>query len=347
MKAVALYLPQFHQIPENDAWWGEGFTEWTNVKRAGPRYPGHYQPHVPHPAIGYYALDDVAFIEKQHAMALRYGVGAFCYYYYHLAGRNILGKPLEIINASHNIKNEFCLCWANHDWTRTWFGQSKELLVKQTYSPEEAQKIIEDMSRFFVNPRYIKINGRPLLLVFSPADIPIIHEYREIWNAHVRGLGLESLYLVTFEVLEQGVNPALYGFDAALEFGPDWVCAAHLPKEQGFPRRVDYTETVKRMMQKPLPPYQRMRTVFPGWDNTPRYGESGLVFENDSLGAFRFFTEYALRHTRENLPEHLQYLFINAWNEWGEGCHLEPDTRTGFLPLRIVREAMQAICPAP
>ena len=341
MKTIALYLPQFHTIPENDKWWGKGFTEWTNVQKARAWFPGHYQPHVPHPAVGYYSLENQSFIEQQHAMALRYGVGAFCYYYYNFAGHTILGKPLEIINNSPRIQNEFCLCWANHDWTRAWYGQGKELLIQQTYSLAEAQDTIEDLCRYFVNPRYIKINGKPLLLVFSPASIPIIREYREIWDRHVRGLGFEGLYLVNLEMLEQGIDPAVYGFDAALEFAPDWVCAAHLPKEPDCPRRVDYAETVKRMMQKPVPPYLRMRSVFANWDNTPRYNNAGLVFENTSLGAFKFFTEYALQYTRDHLPDYLQYVFINAWNEWGEGCHLEPDAKNGFLPLEIVRDALR------
>ena len=340
MKALALYLPQYHAIAENDRWWGKGFTEWNNVRSGTPLFAGHHQPHVPHASVGYYDLSDTATIERQHSLALRYGISGFCYYYYNFSGLNPLALPLRLILNNTAIRNEFCLCWANHDWTRTWYGQSKEVLLEQKYSEENARQLFEDVARYFADKRYIRVEGKPLFLVYAPEFNPLMREYAEIWREMAVTHGYSGIFLVVVEALMIGVHPDTYGFDAALEFAPDWSCAERISPEDVRPRLLDYQGTVRNMLRKPVPSYPRMRCVFPGWDNTPRYKERGIIFTERSLGAYRFALESAVKYTRENLPESLQHIFINAWNEWGEGCHLEPDEKDGLLPLKITAEAL-------
>jgi lipopolysaccharide biosynthesis protein len=338
MQAIAFYLPQYHAIPENDAWWGKGFTEWNNVKKAIPLYPGHYQPHIPSKHIGYYDLSDTRTLVKQHALAFRYGISAFCYYYYNFSGLNPLEKPLLLINENQNIQNSFCLCWANHDWTRVWYGQKKKILLKQQYTRDNANLIIKDVQKYFFSNRYIKVNNKPVFLVFNPEENPIMSEYSDIWREEAGKNGFDGLYLIAVEALTMGADPGTYHFDAALEFAPDWSCTALLSDQDHRPRIFDYQATVKKMLHKALPPYTRFRCVFPGWDNTPRYKERGVVFGNTSFGVFKYALEHAIGHTRRHLPEDMPYVFINAWNEWGEGCHLEPDNKNGLLPLKIIHE---------
>jgi hypothetical protein len=340
LKALAFYLPQYHAIPENDRWWGEGFTEWNNVRSAQALFDGHYQPHVPHARVGYYDLSDPAFIERQHALALRYGIAGFCYYYYNFSGRNPLERPLRHVRSNASIRNEYCFCWANHDWTRTWYGQDKEVLLKQEYSLANAEQLFEDVAQYFADTRYIKVEGKPLFLVYAPEFNPMMREYADLWRKNAQKSGYPDVFLVSVEALMVGANPDTYGFDAALEFAPDWTCVAQISPANVKPRLLDYQGTVKNMLCKAVPHYPRMRCVFPGWDNTPRYKERGIIFTDGSLGAYRFALESAVRYTKETLPDFLQYLFINAWNEWGEGCHLEPDEKNGFLPLQITADVL-------
>ncbi|MDR2893252.1 MAG: glycoside hydrolase family 99-like domain-containing protein [Deltaproteobacteria bacterium] len=337
-KVIALYLPQYHAIPENDAWWGKGFTEWDNVKSALPLFQNHYQPHIPHKRIGYYDLSDAATLERQHALALRYGVSAFCYYYYNFSGFNPLERPLLTISNSKAIKNDFCLCWANHDWTRTWFGQDKTILLRQEYSADLARVLFEDACKYFQNERYITIDGKPLFLVFRPEENPMMREYAAIWRELAVKNGFPGIFLVAVEALIVGADPAGYGFDAAVEFAPDWTCTELSAKKDPNPRVFDYQATLRNMLNKTRPAYTRMRCAFPGWDNTPRYKERAVLFENTSMGAFKYALAHLKEYTQKNLPDNLQYVFINAWNEWGEGCHLEPDEKNSYAHLGIVKE---------
>ena len=341
MEIVAFYLPQFHAIAENDLWWGQGFTEWDNVRAATPCFEGHYQPHIPHSSLGYYDLSDPETIERQHRLALRYGVGAFCYYYYNFSGHTLLETPLRLILQNSRISNRFCLCWANQDWTRVWYGQNKEVLIRQEYSRENAIRIFHGVEPYLTDKRNIRIAGKPLFLVYDPESNPLMREYSEIWRERAAQSGLGDLFLVNVEALCQRVHPAQYGFDAAVEFAPDWVQAVMTSQHGQYPRHYDYQATVRNMLLKEQVPYKRMRCVFPGWDNTPRYKKVGIVFKNSSLGIFRYALENALEYTRRYLPEEMQYVFINAWNEWGEGCHLEPDERYGFSTLQIVRSLIR------
>lgn len=342
IKPIAFYLPQFHPIPENDAWWGKNFTEWHNVRQATPLFEGHYQPHIPHDTIGYYDLRDKNFLMKQHSIAKRYGIYGFCYYYYFFNGKTLLETPLKIIRSTPAIQTNYCLCWANGNWTRAWYGQNKETLISNSYGIENAKSFIETIAPYFFDDRYIKIDEKPLLLVYEPEGINEIRDYAEVWQQHAHDLGFNGIYLASVEAMTLGAPPSDYGFDAAVEFAPDWTKTVPVSNRQDTHRIFDYKETVKNMLLKPEPPYERFSCVFPSWDNAPRYKKSAISFINSSPGIFKYFLRQAMERTRRRLPTERQFLFINAWNEWGEGCHLEPDERYGYTYLQILKETLES-----
>lgn len=346
MKAVAFYLPQFHVIPENEAVYGKGFTEWENVRRAKPLFPGHYEPHEPERSLGYYDLTHETSLRIQHQLALEMGVSAFCYYYYNIAGRRLLEKPLDIINRSAVIANEFCLCWDHASWYDNR-QRNRRMFLEQEYSEEQATRLGEDLLQYFRNPRYIKIGGRPLFLVFAPERHPLMHEYADILRTVAAKEGLPGLVIAGVEAYA-GCPPAMLGLDCMVEFAPNWQRENTLSAPDELPRRMDYVRTVKFMLGKPVPDYLRMRCAFPGWDNTPRRGKWGIACVNNSPELFQTALEALCSYTRAVLPEKFQYVFINAWNEWGEGCHLEPDKKHGARYLQAVAKIMHAFrCPPP
>ena len=340
MEAIAFYLRRFHVIPENEAVYGQGFTEWSNVRSAKPLFKGHHQPRIPHNILGYYNLLDEKTLILQHYLAYSNGIHGFCYYYYNMAGRRLLEKPLDIINASRDINNDFCLCWDHNSWYDNTRTERDIPFIQQIYSVENAKGIIQDLEQYFSNPRYIKIDGKPLFLVFAPERCPGIEMYAETWREEASRLGFPGVYLAGVEAFI-GCPPSMFGFDCMVEYAPNWrtenmVCGMENP-----PRRLDYRETVKFMLAKQVPDYPEMRCVFPDWDNTPRRGKNGIATVNVSPEVFRIALEGMADFTRRFVPDSLQYLFINAWNEWGEGCHLEPDQRYGFTYLSIVNEVMK------
>lgn len=338
MRAVAFYLPQYHAIPENSAIYGEGFTEWDNVRRAAPLFQDHYQPHVPHHTIGYYNLLDEKFLVFQHELAREYGIGAFCYYYYNFSGKRLLEKPVDIINRNRTIKNDFCLCWDHNSWYDN-HDNERRIFLKQVYSPANALQIFDDLCKYFENDRYIKIDGKPFVAVFAPERNPLIRQYAEIWRRAASKRGLPGLWLAGVEAFT-GRNPAAYGFDSMIEYAPNWHQETLL-SQPGYPLRVfDYPATVRIMAAKEIPGYIRNRCIFPGWDNTPRRGNAGALAVNNTPEMYKVWIEYAAKYTQACLPANMRYLFINAWNEWGEGCHLEPDEKNGFSLLRITRDIM-------
>lgn len=341
VKPIAFYLPQFHPIPENDRWWGKGFTEWTNVRAARPRFPGHYQPHLPHTSIGWYDLRDRAFLRRQHDMAAAWGIYGFCYYFYWFNDYSPLETPLLRIREDNGITLPFCLCWANDPWTRTWYGQSKEVLLRNDYTPECMRGFMEKILPYLAHPRYIQVEGKPLLLVYRPENIPHCARWAELWRDMAAGAGLPGLYLACVEALSMGVPPEEYGFDAAVAFAPDWSRVRRVTMEGGPQKCCDYPASAAAMLCGPPTAYTRFPAVFPSWDNTPRYRDSSVIFLNSSPGAFRRVLECAMENMRDApLPEPL--LFINAWNEWGEGCHLEPDKKYGFAWLEALKAALAA-----
>lgn len=351
VRAIAFYLPQFHPIPENDAWWGKGFTEWRNVVRAAPLFDGHHQPQLP-ADLGFYDLRVPEVRAEQAALARRYGIHGFCYYHYWFDGRRLLETPLDAVLASGEPDFPFCLCWANEHWTRRWDGGSEAVLIAQHYSPDNDLRFIRDLYRYFADRRYIRVDGRPLLLVYRSDLLPDVAATLARWREAARADGIGELYLVRVESFVRADAAAL-GFDAGCEFPPLLFDARLDRARSGLTWRRphagplhDYAAIVAEAQRRPIPSYRLLRGVMPGWDNTARRGEEALVFVGNTPERYRDWLRFAVADTRARLSGDERLVFINAWNEWAEGTHLEPDLRDGHAYLEATREALGAGRPA-
>ena len=345
VRAIAFYLPQYHRIPENDAWWGEGFTEWTNVRRARPLFPGHAQPKSPGP-LGYYDLDDPSVADAQAALAREFGVHGFCYYFYWFNGRRLLERPLEAMLARGEPDFPFCVCWANENWSRRWDGGDQALLVEQRYGLDDSRRLFDAFLRLFADRRYIRVNGRPLLLVYKADLIPQLVETAAMWREQARAAGEADPYLVYCETSPGRPDPAAVGFDASAEFPPHrtdsyWLNARVRGLDPGFSGLVSsYRAVVAQALAREQGDAKRLRGVMPSWDNTARRGLGATVYLGSSPELFGHWVEAAARDTRARLAGDERLLFVNAWNEWAEGCCLEPDERTGTQYLEALRDAL-------
>ncbi|MDE0368106.1 MAG: glycoside hydrolase family 99-like domain-containing protein [Gammaproteobacteria bacterium] len=352
VRLIAFYLPQFHPIPENDRWWGEGFTEWTNVRAATPQFDGHYQPRVPID-MGHYDLRDSKVQHRQVEIARRYGIGGFCFYFYWFGGHRLLETPiLNYLNDS-TIDFPFCLCWANENWTRRWDGREQDLLIGQEHAPEDDLEFIRYVSRFLEDPRYIHVDGRPLLLVYRPALLPDAAETVERWQGWCRENGISEPFVAMVQSF-QSLDPRPFGMEAAVEFPwhtgmPTDVTAHIVPGKSEFRGFVfDWDEYAEKCEEQPDQPWLQMRGVMPGWDNTPRRGTEAHLFEGHSPSSYGRWLRSAMRWTlaQERTPDE-RLLFINAWNEWGEGAYLEPDQRFGYAFLQATRDAVEEVAEHP
>lgn len=362
IKAIAFYLPQYHTIPENDEWWGKGFTEWTNAKKATPLFSNHYQPHVPHPDIGYYDLSDARVAKKQADMAHEYGLYGFCYYYYWFNGKKLLNKPIENMLESQEINLPFCISWANENWTRTWDGLEKHVLMPQDHTEEHDAQFIDDVLPILKDKRYITIEEKPVLVIYRTSLFPDIAKTAALWRKKAKAAGLKDLYLVRVEGLEESVDPNSIGFDAAIEFAPDWRMATmplgdNVDIRKHYNKQIlnlattkpvvrDYDLTMNRMVTRDDPGYKLFRGVFPAWDNTARKGKGGTVFVSSGPEKFKYFLTRQIENTinNEKINSEEKLIFINAWNEWGEGCHLEPDQKYGYKYLEAIKDTIGREC---
>ena len=347
VKAIALYLPQFHRIPENDLWWGEGFTEWTNVRQGRPQFWGHYQPHIPHPDIGYYDLSDPGVMEKQAQMARQVGIHGFCFYYYWFNGRRLLEMPTDRFLASGKPDFPFCFCWANENWTRRWDGQEQEVLMGQHHSYESDERFIRDMLPAFRDRRYIRINGRPLLAIYRPGLLPDPKATFAHWREVCRNEGLGEIYLIGFKAFRFR-DPEPLGMDAAAEFVTHHhevakSTCAEFSAFNGFDGKIfDYRKVSENILNRPTGNFTLFRQVMPGWDNTARRKEHGVIFARSDPQLYcRWLQRVALQTRRYANPDE-RLIFINSWNEWAEGAHLEPDERYGYAWLNATRLALEA-----
>ncbi|TIO62497.1 MAG: glycosyltransferase [Mesorhizobium sp.] len=347
VRVVAFYLPQFHPIPENDEWWGEGFTEWTNVRPAQPQFVGHHQPHVPD-ELGYYDLRDVAVQRRQVELAKLYGVEGFCFYFYWFGGKRLLEKPLENWLADRSLDLPFCLCWANENWSRRWDGLDHEILIAQDHSSDDDLGFISEVAPYLRDPRYIRVDGKPLLLVYRPSLLPAAAETAQRWRKWCRDNGIGEIFLAYTQSFES-VPPKQYGFDAAVEFPPNRSAppnVTHLvtPLNDGFDSTVyDWSVFPERSKNYPPRDHKLFRSVCPGWDNTARRRHAGGVFINNTPELYRAWLENAIDDTVAHVEEPSERLiFVNAWNEWAEGAHLEPDAANGFAYLQATRDALEA-----
>jgi len=351
VKAIAFYLPQFHQIPENDEWWGHGFTEWSNVRRGEPNFRGHYQPHVP-AHLGYYDLSDPEVLEKQTQLAHAAGIYGFCFYYYWFGGQTLLDLPIRRMLETGQPSFPFCLCWANENWTRRWDGNDSEILIAQQHSAEDDLAFIRKIEPVLRVQNYIRVDGRPMLLVYRPSLLPEPSLTLERWRTYCRTSGLGELHLVMVRSFSEKAADS-YGFDATVQFPPHLhaspVTSLIPEKNQDFTGYIyDYTEARRSALAQFSSPSQRLYPgVMPSWDNTARQRTKSTIWVNSSPEAYLEWLSEAARLARMKFACAERFVFINAWNEWAEGCHLEPDERFGYAWLNATSLALHQSPSSP
>jgi hypothetical protein len=348
-RVFAFYLPQFHPIAENNWAHGMGFTEWNNVLKAKPLFRGHYQPRQPG-ELGYYDLRSTEVLEAQVALAQEHGIDGFCFYYYYFQGKKLLFTPLHNYIKS-SMKAPFFLLWANENWSKRWDGGDQEIIIAQHHSKEDDIAFITEMVSFFRDERYVKINGKPLLMIYKSFLFPDIRATCEIWRTEVEKLGFPGLYLVMVDdwAGQAQSQPRDHGFDAAYEIPsnlvPPQVLASDvdsLDPVDGFEGRiVDYRKFARYHAARPFPEYKRFRTVMLPWDNTARYGQRAMVHIHGDGDAYRLWLLQALLDTHARYEADERLVFLHSWNEWCEGTYLEPDQKWGRFFLEETRGAIR------
>ena len=374
-RIIGLYLPQYHPIPENDEWWGKGFTEWTNVAKAKPLFRGHYQPRIP-ADLGFYDLRLPEVREQQAQLAREAGLEGFCYYHYWFGnGRQLLERPFNEVLASGKPDFPFCLCWANHDWTnKTWQKGNNfrrdSMIMKMEYSKEDYVRHFNYVLPAFRDPRYITVDGKPLFAVWAPHHIPDAREFIDLWQRLARENGLPGIHFIGHT---DNAGKGLPGqaadyysadktkeyYQAVLDLGFDAVMSS------GYRRAVALLQGKTRMMWRMLsgktfaPTYSKMDysrlmanyyvpedaseniypTLLPQWDRTPRAGKNSEIVVDSTPDRFQETVERAIELIKQKEPEH-QLLFLKAWNEWGEGDYVEPDQKFGHGYIKAIRNAI-------
>lgn len=370
-----MYLPQFHPVPENDEWWGKGFTEWTNVTKAKPLFKGHYQPHLP-TDMGFYDLRVPETREEQAKLAKAHGIYGFCYYHYWFNGRRILERPFQEVFESGKPDFPFMLCWANENWTRTWDGLDREVLMAQHFSEEDDRRHIQTLIPYFKDDRYIKVNNKPVIAIYRTGILPDARRTVEVWREEAAKAGLE-LYICRFETIlnlgEQYMDMA--GFDASIDFQPfghyykeyseihhasvkarpivqkvqsraQFKIAKATDKKkyrlmQELLSRVwDYEKYVDYVITQPLPSYACFPGITPSWDNWARKKNGFFIFKNASPQHYRRWLNHIVANYKPR-SEQENFIFINAWNEWAEGNHLEPCVKWGRQYLEHTKAALE------
>lgn len=350
-KVIALHLPQFHRVPENDMWWGVGFTEWSNVRKARPLYEGHLQPRKPI-GLGYYDLSNVDVLLSQMKLAKEYGIDGFCFYHYWFAGKKLLEKPIENLLRVDNPPLQYMLCWANEPWTRTWDGNigSKQILIAQDYGSERDWKDhFQYLLPFFKKEEYIKKDGRPVIAVYRSTDIKDRKRMFSLWNKMARENGFkDGLFIINTHRLNTDKELPIYG-DGVFDFEPFVTQLFLLNRKAGklyqsydFDQTgkeffvYDYNKVCERMIRR-----ETFRNVnhflgfFTGWDNSPRIGDRAqTIYENNTPKAVEHY--FGIQYQR-SVDLKNDFLFINAWNEWGEGTILEPDEHYQYGYLEAIK----------
>ncbi|MBK8443073.1 MAG: glycoside hydrolase family 99-like domain-containing protein [Sphingobacteriales bacterium] len=355
LRPLAIYLPQFHPIPENDEWWGKGFTEWTNVTRTQPYFNGHYQPHLP-ADLGFYDLRLPEIMVQQAALAKQYGIYGFCFYHYWFNGKRLLHQPLDNMLATQTPDFPFCLCWANENWSRRWDGMNQDVLIAQHYSDsDDVEHIRFLIEHFFKDPRYITIEGKPLFLVYRSELLPDAAATARRWRNEAQKAGLPDLYLARVESFTAKIMPDSIGFDASVEFQPDW---RNIPKRFKIGKKekwlqrlksnphpfelhkvFSYQQLCENMLQRPPITHKRFPCVTPMWDNSARRKKDATIFHDSTPQLYENWLRTVVQNFMPYSPEE-NFIFLNAWNEWAEGNHLEPCQKWGHAYLEATKNAL-------
>ncbi len=345
-KLIAFYLTQFHPDKHNEMWWGKGVTEWNNVCRAVPQYVGHYQPRLPG-ELGFYDLRLKENILRQIELAKMYGIHGFSFYYYWFNGERLLEKPLENFLEDESLDFPFCLCWANENWTKKFNGNNSEILLKQPQSFKSYCDVILDIARFLCDKRYITIDNKKLLIIYRPSLIPKVKQVLLFWRNYCTENNLGDLYIIAVKEVNIEIDWLSKGFDAMSEFHPGSIynnlenITKYVPMMQNNFNGVvfSYSDLVenKKYLKNNTP--KLYKAVMPSWDNTARRNDSGIIFENSSPLLYKTWLKDIMEHTKNDDSLDDKIVFINAWNEWGEGAYLEPDKRYGYAYLNATKEA--------
>jgi Glycosyltransferase WbsX len=372
VRVIAHYFPQFHAIPENDRWWGEGFTDWHNVKKATALFPAHYQPRIPLDA-NYYDQSQPSTLRWQVDLAKHYGIAGFCHYHYWFDGKQMLNTPTDLMLADRAIDLPFCLAWANETWSRRWEGRGHQVLIRQTHVADQAKWLVHFhyLMKAWSDPRAIAIDGKPIFLIYRPHLINQVDQMLDYWRELAQQHGLRGIYFIAMKQYEFPIQSIIKHFDAVVQFQPFEALGS--PDFSGQ-KRAEQSRWLQPLRKLPEPILNRLRELrsrirpklsfydydevwqqilaveriegvacFPGafvdWDNTARYGDRGRVFKGASPERFAYWFKQLVEITAKR-PHPENMIFINAWNEWAEGTYLEPDNRHGHKYLEAVRNAL-------
>lgn len=339
-KLIAFYLTQFHPTPENDLWWGKGFTEWTNVTKAEPLFENHRQPHLPSD-FGFYDLRLRETRRDQIALAKQYGIDGFCYHYYWFSGKRLLNIPLDDMLADPLSDMPFCLCWANENWTRRWDASDHEVLIEQKYLPEDDLNFIKSLIPFFSDPRYIRVDGKPYLIVYRPQCLPDAKKTVEVWRNYCRLIGVGEIHL-SVALTHGNEDYTCFGFDSGVEFPPHNVKADIINEQINFYNNfsgslLQFSNVAQSFLNRTYKASRVFKTVFPSWDNSARTKGRALIVLNGVPDNYEYWLASTIDLVEKKSNSEDALIFINAWNEWAEGCHLEPDRwfGHGFLSATL------------
>lgn len=358
IKPIAIYLPQFHPVKENDHWWGKGFTEWTNVTKAKPLFQDHYQPHLPG-ELGFYDLRLKEARIAQEELAKSFGIHGFCYYHYWFNGKRILEKPLneKLKNLEEDLP--FMLCWANENWTRTWNGGDQDVLLHQDYSHEDDKKHIKVLIKYFKDSRYIKVEGKPMFIIYRPKLFPNIQETIKIWREAVKKAGFPDLYIGFARTFEYTDAVDKNDFDFAFDFQPNFASRPatlnsnsfkryyhaalrrlSLPVKDKYANAYEYEDYVIKQIESGFRD-KTYPTITPMWDNSARRSINYFILHNSTPQKYKRWLQHIVNNFKWNkMPQ--SFLFVNAWNEWAEGNHLEPCRKWGNEYLKVTKEVIHS-----
>ncbi len=347
IKVIAFYLPQFYPFEENNRFWGKGFTEWTNTSKALPLYKGHYQPRLPG-ELGFYDTRLKETIKRQIELAKQYGIYGFCLHHYFFDGKPVMDLPYQQILNNKDLDIPFCLHWANEPWTARFDGYAEkgDVLIPQNHYPEDDIAFIKYIEPALNDNRYIRIENKPLIIVYRPGLFPDFRKTVDRWRNYAKESAIGEIYIAMVETIFEGnLDPANYGVDAVVEFPPHFIRHIECSKDVSFfssnfeGEVYSYPEVVRGEINREVPGYTLFRGIFPQWDNTARRKDP-KIFYGAEPDLYEKWLKHLVSYTKKNLPKQKQLIFINAWNEWAEAAYIEPDRKYGYKYLNITARCL-------